>query len=121
MSTSTASGAARHGPDSDGVVRLRAVFVVHLLLRAVPCRSRVIRDQDRHKAGGAAELLLQRNLEITEMKSSEARTIAATRTDVFKDGAGGISLKAEGSHVPVVRSIGDETAQEKDGDGCTLQ
>ena len=87
----------------------------------MPCHSRFIRDQDRYKAGGAAELLLQRNLEITEMKSSEARTIAATRAAVFKDLAGGMSLKDEGSHVPAVRTIGHETAQEKDGDGCTLQ
>jgi hypothetical protein len=104
-----------------------ASFVCVLFLWYIYCCAlclavpRVIRDQDRHKAGGAAELLLQRNLEITEMKSSEARTIAATRADVFKDGAGGISSKAEGSHVPAVRTIGDETAQEKDGDGCTLQ
>ncbi len=83
------------------------------------CISLVTGDQEQRKAGIAAELLLQRNLEITEMKCSEARTIAATRAHDLSHADSVISLDAEDS--PAVLAIGDEAAQAKEGDGCTLQ
>ena len=61
----------------------------------------------------ASEMLLQKNLEITEIKSSEARTIAATSFNAVNVGSEGGCLNSEANTVG--------TSDDKDGDGCTVQ
>ncbi len=79
--------------------------------------------QDRNQAGRAAELLLQKNLEITEIRSSEARTIAATHALAVKEGRGGDTsvVGVQGSvGAAVEASEGGRGGAKKEG-ACRLQ
>jgi hypothetical protein len=65
----------------------------------------------------AAELLLQKTLEITEIKSSEERTLAATRSDGAKRGGDGGSRKQEADVVPLSEGQSGEGGEQ----GCSVQ
>jgi hypothetical protein len=69
----------------------------------------------------ASELLLQKNLEITEMKTSEARTLAATLTNLITVGDGGGSLDAEANGSAAGRVVAVETGCAREGEACSLQ
>ena len=90
--------------------------------------------QERKQADTASELLLQKTLEITEIKTSEARTFAATLsnlTTIGDDGSsfsnftttgdGGSSLDAESSHTSAGHVRGVANGDAKEGEGCTVQ
>jgi hypothetical protein len=72
----------------------------------------------------ASEMLLQKNLEITEMKTSEARTVAATLANLITVGDGGEqqgSLDAEANGNAAGQVIGVETGAAKEGEACSMQ
>lgn len=90
--------------------------------------------QERNQADAASELLLRKNLEITEIKTSEARTFAATLSNLTTvgdvgssssnfatTGDGGSSFDAESSKTSAGQASGVASGDAKEGEGCTVQ
>jgi hypothetical protein len=102
--------------DADGVARVRAVFTVLPVLHGLKSKNFTLR-QDQNSANAAAEMLLQKNLEITEIKSSEARTLAASRAEDAKVTALISLADTEFSETGAERLSGSEASDQ----GCTLQ